>query len=380
MDVAWIDSTDRLSAWLSTLSPGPLDRLAVDTEADSFHHYREKVCLVQLSAGDRHALVDPLAGVDLSLLSQPLSDPAIVKILHGADYDIRLLSRDFSLRLDGLYDTMIAARLLGEPAVGLQALLQKYLDVSLDKSHQRADWSKRPLSPAMREYAVADTRHLAELASRLGARLDALGRAAWMREECERLQSVRWRDRREDDPEPFLRTKGVKDLDPAALAVLREIWVWRDATAAAADRPPFRIARDEVLIAVARRPPAILDELRAVPGVPAPLSRAPWVEPFLEAVRRGAACPEGERPKRAARVVEKLPAPVVARVSILRDARDRLARDLQLDPTLLASRATLEDVATRWVDGLDPWTAPELRAWQTGLLRGALSPEAPRSA
>jgi hypothetical protein len=153
MDVAWIDSTAALLAFAEGIGGGPL---AVDTEADSFHHYREKLCLLQMSVGGRHALVDPLASIDLAVLRRPFEDASVRKILHGADYDVRLLARDFRIVLVGVTDTMIAARLLGEPALGLAALLAKYLDLCLDKAHQRADWSKRPLSDAMRAYAVEE--------------------------------------------------------------------------------------------------------------------------------------------------------------------------------------------------------------------------------
>src|SRR5262245_9489536 len=248
MDAAWIDTTEGLTEFARDVGSGPL---AVDTEADSFHHYREKVCLVQLSASGRNALVDPLSSVDLRSLKPLLEDRSVPKLLHGADYDIRLLTRDYGLAISGVFDTMVAARLLGEEALGLAALLAKHLGVVLDKSHQRADWSKRPLPEAMRSYAVLDTCHLEALALILRERLEGQGRRAWMREECERLEAVRWRDRRDDDPEGYRRTKGAAKLDRAGLAVLREAWLWRDALARQRDRPLFKILRDETLLAIA---------------------------------------------------------------------------------------------------------------------------------
>ena len=370
MDVTWIESTDHLSRWSESIGRGPL---AVDTEADSFHHYREKVCLVQLSASGRHALVDPLASVDLSSLKQPFEDRAIRKILHGADYDIRLVSRDFGLLVFGLFDTMIAARLLGEEAVGLAALLLKYLGVQLDKAHQRADWSRRPLSDSMREYAVLDTCHLEALASILGERLESLGRMAWLREECERLEGVRWRDRRDDDPEPYRRTKGARSLDRAGLAVLRELWSWRDAIARQRDRPLFKILRDETLLALAATPPATVGDLTRIAGFPDHLVRSPSAHALIEAARRGVACPENDRPDVRVETRERLLPAVSARIAFIRQKRDALATALAIDPSVLASGKVVEGIAKRWEAGDDPWDSVELRHWQTALMRPALA-------
>jgi ribonuclease D len=371
MDGVWIESTEGLAAWVAGIGGGPL---AVDTEADSFHHYREKVCLVQLSAGESHALVDPLSGLDLGALRPPLADGAIRKILHGADYDIRLLSRDHGLSIAGLTDTMIAARLTGEPGLGLAALLAKHLGVTLNKAHQRADWSRRPLPAALRDYAVADTRHLAALAAILEARLAALGRTAWMREECERLESVRWRDRRDDDPEPFRRVRGARSLDPIGLAVLRELWGWRDATARKRDRPHFRVLHDETLLALAKSPPAAIGDLARTPGFPDSLVRSPSANDVIAAVGRGLTCPESLRPQPRVEIRERLEPAVESRIALIKQRRDELARGFALDPSVLASRGVVEELAKRWVAGEDPWQVPELRHWQAALLKPALGP------
>jgi ribonuclease D len=273
----------------------------------------------------------------------------------------------------GLGDTMIAARLLGEPALGLAALLEKHLAVVLDKAHQRADWSKRPISDAMRAYAVEDTRHLEALTSILDQRLEALGRMAWMREECARLEAVRWRDRRDDDPEPFRRTKGVRTLDRAGLAVLRELWSWRDAMARRRDKPLFRVLRDETLLALAKKPPAEISDLAGVPGFPDYLLRSPSGHDVLEAARRGVSCPEADWPEIRVETRERLQPDVETRIALIRQRRDELARTLELDPSVLASRGVVEEMAKRWVAGEDPWAVTELRQWQTGLLRPVLS-------
>lgn len=369
MDAVWIDTTEALHAWVARIGGGPL---AVDTEADSFHHYREKVCLVQLSAKDTHALVDPLASVDLEPLRAPLSDATIRKLLHGADYDIRLLSRDFDLAIAGLTDTMIAARLSGEPALGLASLLEKHLGVTLDKTHQRADWSRRPLPEPLRVYAVDDTRHLARLAEILDLRLHELGRTAWMREECERLEGVRWRERAQDDPEPFRRTKGSKGIDRPGLAVVRELWMWRDAEARRRDRPHFRVMHDETLVALAKARPTTIAELAGIAGFPGPLTRAPSAHEILTAIADGTACPESRQPELRVDVYRRLEPAVESRIAAIKKRRDEIARELALDPAVLAPRGVVEDMATRWEAGEDPWSTPELRRWQAALLRPAL--------
>ncbi len=369
MDVTWIASTPALAEWAEGIGGGPL---AVDTEADSFHHYREKLCLLQMSVGGRHALVDPLASIELSAVRRPFEDAAVRKILHGADYDVRLLARDFGIVLAGLVDTMVAARLLGEPALGLAALLAKHLDVSLDKSHQRADWSKRPLSDTMRDYAVEDTRYLEALASILEARLHALSRTEWLREECERLCAVRWRDPGPDDREPFRRLKGARGLDRRGLAVLRELWSWRDAMARKRDKAPFRILHDETLVTLARTPPSGIGDLTRVRGFPDFLVRSPSAHDLLDAARRGAACPESMMPEIRTRPAERPDPAVEARFDRIKDRRDEVARDLGVDPSVVLPRAVVLEMAKRWEAGEDPWMLADLRRWQASLLRPLL--------
>lgn len=183
----WINTTEGLERALAGAESGPL---AVDTESDSLHHYPEKVCLIQISLGDADYLVDPLSEVSLDPLAERLRDPAVLKVLHGADYDVRMLQRGFGMRFAGLYDTMIAARFAGETRFGLAALLERHFGVEMDKRFQRADWSVRPLTPDMARYATLDTHYLAGLHELLDERLGELGRREWAAEEFERLEAV----------------------------------------------------------------------------------------------------------------------------------------------------------------------------------------------
>ena len=238
-------------------------RLAVDLEAAGFHRYSDRVCLLQVSGADRHFVVDTLAVDPSDVLRGPLESPTVTVLLHGGDYDLRLLDRDLDLHPVKLFDTQIAAALLGEPSLGLAALLEKYLDVRMSKKYQRADWAQRPLPDDMLEYAASDTRHLHELADLLIERLEAVGRRSWAEEESALMETLRWNS--DDDVDPVTRVKGVRGFELREVALLREAWLWRDEVARARDRAPFRVAGDPVLLEViGERPPdvAALGRLR----------------------------------------------------------------------------------------------------------------------
>ncbi len=363
----WILDDDALDRWLAGRRG---DVVALDLEADSFHHYHEKICLVQVTAGGRDALIDPLAGVDLSRLRALLEDPTVPKVFHGGDYDLRLLDRDHGLRVRGLFDTMVAARLTGERKFGLAALLEQHFGVRLDKSHQRADWSRRPLPDAMVAYALEDTRHLAALRERLEDRLRRLGRLDWAEEEFRRVEDVRWTV--ENDPETaYLRVKGIRKQTRRAMTIVRSLHAWRDRLASARDVPAFRVAPDAVLVGIARARPATLDALRSVSGLPRPLAREPMAGELLQAVREGAAAPEVEPPQDDG-VRRRTPGVEDARFRRFKTARDRIAADLDLEPSLIAPRRALEAVAERADSGEDWEDLPDLRVWQRDLLRAAV--------
>ncbi len=248
-----IQTRAELEALVARLRREPL--LAVDTEAASFHRYHDRVYLVQISSRSETAVVDPLAVGTLAPLAEPLGDPAVEIVFHDADYDLRLLDREYGFGATHLFDTRVAAQLLNEPGVGLAALLEKYFGVKLDKRFQRADWSARPLSPAMLEYAAADTRNLPGLRDILQERLREKGRLEWAEEEFGLLTRIR--GAQADGVEPgWLRMKGAKALRGRELAVLRELWEWREATAQRADRATFRILNNEPMLAMAKQPPA----------------------------------------------------------------------------------------------------------------------------
>jgi ribonuclease D len=230
--VKLIQTEAELAALAHRLRAEPL--LAVDTEAASFHRYLDRVYLLQISSRGETAVVDPLATGGLGPIGDLLGDPAIEIIFHDADYDLRLLHREYDFTAQNLFDTRIAAQLLNEPGIGLAALLEKYLGIKLDKRFQRADWSARPLSAEMLSYAASDTRYLPQLRDILRERLLERGRLGWAQEEFALLEDIR--PAAADQAEPgWLRLKGAKALRARELAILREIWEWREGMARRAD-------------------------------------------------------------------------------------------------------------------------------------------------
>lgn len=353
-----------LDTLLGRLDTDPLAPVALDTEADSFHHYFEKVCLVQVGLGADAFLADPLSGVDLAPLFSRLQARPL--LMHGADYDLRLLFRAYGFRATSLFDTMIAAQLLGEKEIGLAALLTARVGVTLDKAHQRADWSERPLSPPMSAYAAADVVHLPALVASLTADLEARGRLAWHAEECARLAQTAFPLGRAVDPENDWRIKGSNGLGDQERAFLRALWEAREARARSLDRPPFRVLTNEKLLAAA--PLAARGERD--PGKLFPSPR-PLPEAFARALRAAleaaSALSAADWPR--ARRGERTDAdPALEReVEALKKVRDARAHALGLDPGVLASKASLTFAAR--VKRARGALTPELLVTEAGLSR-----------
>jgi ribonuclease D len=381
-EIVFVTSDDRMEAVVSRIGSGPL---ALDVEADSLHHYHEKVCLIQLGFAGTVALVDTLAAFDPAPLARVLADTSIRKVIHGADYDLRILHRDFGFEVAGLFDTVVAARLTGARAFGLSALVEARLGVKLSKAHQRADWSRRPLSPEMIEYAAQDVRYLLPLAEQLERDLGAMGRLDWAREEFRRLEAVRWTAPARD-PLAFRGMKGASDLDGRGLAVLRELHRLREEEASRRDVPPFRRGRDELLVEVSREQPrseAELAGLRAGSALCRQLSTARvWA-----AIETAGSLAEGDLPPRVWAALEPAgspgggPLPPRGRrprkprdhafesdLHSLLARRDVLARSLDLEPSVLAPRGLLDALLRRSLSGEPLDTTPGLRGWQANLL------------
>jgi len=355
------------------------DEIAIDTEADSFFHYKERVCLIQVSAGDRDWLVDPLAGFDLTGLGEVLADPDRVKVFHDGEYDVLLLKRDHGWSFANLFDTRVAEAALGCKTPGLAAVLLERFGVELDKSLQRSDWSRRPLSAKQIDYARLDTRYLVPLMHEVLPELRERDRLRMVEGECRRLEALESPER-EFEPNEFLRLKGARALSRQQMTCLRELFCMRDELARDRDLPPFKTPPNAILIETAR----------ALPGSPRQLSRVQGLSPklaqrfgtkLLAAVARGRKeGPLSEVPRLPPRdgtgELDELDFELHERLKSWR--RDRAAAD-DLDGSLILNRKTLielarvrprdEDALGR-VDGIQPWQVQEFGAALLDLVQG----------
>jgi ribonuclease D len=364
----WIADQQALDAALAQVARA--GEFAIDTEADSLHSYFDKVCLIQITAAGEDFIIDPLAQIDLAPLGPLLADPGIRKVLHGADYDLRILNRDFGFELNNLTDTMICAQLLGYDAIGLAALLQRHFGMAVDKSHQRADWAKRPLGPELLAYAATDTHHLIELAALLQRELEALGRWEWALEEFERLASIRFTP--STDEESWRKVKGCSRLERRPLAAVKRLHGWRDRVARELDRPPFKVLNNEAIIEIATQLPRSAEALGRIKGLASWHIRK-WGGELLSITEEVAGLPEDALPEKVAakpwlrdREQERV-------IEALKRVRDRIASDLRIDASILAPKHVLgsvADLAPSRAEDLD--SIPAMRHWQKALLGAPL--------
>ena len=330
-------------------------RVGVDTEADSLHCYREKLCLLQISLPEGDFLVDPLAKNDLSPLITALAQKEIV--LHGADYDLRMLRRGLDFRPTQVFDTMIAARLLGLREFSYAALVEKYFGTQLTKGSQKANWAQRPLSRQMERYARNDTHYLLPLTEQLERELIAHGRLEWFHQSCARAITAAAIDRERDIDEAW-RIRGAGLVRGRAAAVLRAIWNWRDCEAERADRPPFHILRNEQLIEAAEAAAnGKFPRFRHLSG-----RRAASLSSAVQAALN---LPEAEWPKPLPRRGERPTREMERAADHMRQHRDKAARELGIEPSFIAPRATIDAIAA---DGSR--AGQLLVAWQRKLLGG----------
>lgn len=329
--------------------------VALDTEASSFHRFKERVCLIQLSTRTRTWLVDPIAINDLGAINALMTDKKVEIVIHDADYDLRLLKRQSGIHAVRVWDTMVAAELVHEPNLGLAALLKKYMGVELDKKFQKADWSMRPLKPAMLEYAAKDTAHLLELRDHLAAQLKAKDREAWAAEEFTLLVDIPFNTEENEEP-GFLRVKGAKLLKPAQLAILRELHTWRETLAERLDRAPFMVLGNETMLDLCKLPPGTKKELAARKGVGDTNAQRNG-DAILKAIERGRAVPKEDWPRVPKPLRYDRDADFEDRVRRLRAAREVKMKEFDLPPGIICNNNMLAEIARK-----QPRTAEELKA------------------
>lgn len=360
----YLDTPNTVDKFLASIAATPI--VALDTEGASFHRFVDRIYLLQLSTRDETAIIDPLPIGAPDGLGRLLEAPSVEIVFHDADYDLRLLYQDYGWHVRNIFDTRVAAQLLGIKSFGLAALLERYFGVKLDKKFQRADWSMRPLSQGMLDYAAQDTIHLLELRDRLHHDLDRAGRLDWAREEFALLEGTRWAD--EDPDAGFLRIKGARDLARRELAILRELVPWRDDIARGLDRATFRVLGNDQLLEIAKRRPTSRDELASIKGMPRGLLEARAAE-MIAAVQRGLAVPEADLPRFPKSPRWERDPDFDARVATLKTVRDEAAARLDLDPGVLCARDRLEAVARKNPKSIEELeSVSELRKWQRAVL------------
>lgn len=356
-----ITGQEALSNGIAGLSASSI--IALDTEASSFHRYREQVCLVQLSTRDRTWLIDPLALPDLTSLGALLADKAMEVVIHDADYDLRILAKYHGIRVENVFDTLVAAELLNEPEIGLASLLLKYQGIKVDKRFQKADWSKRPLPPDMLSYAAGDTSHLIALRDVLKEKLIAKDRWAWAEEEFSLLTDAPFNLPADDEP-GFLKLKNAKVLKAHQLAILREVHGLRERIAEQMDRAPFMVIGNEALIGLAIEPPASVKDFSHRKGVGERLAQRHGRE-FIAAVKRGQELPKEQWPhvprgKRWPRDPD-----YDDRVKRLKLVRDKLTTEHDLRLGIVASNQMLSEIARSLPGDIDALAAlPGIRRYQ----------------
>jgi ribonuclease D len=338
----WIETLPRLEEAIRILGQAKI--IGVDLEADSMYHYFEKVCLLQISTESTSYIMDPLALRDLSALRPLFSNPRIRKVFHGADYDIRSLYRNFQITVANLFDTQSACKFLGLRETGLEALLRSRFHVELNKKYQRADWSQRPLSPEMVEYAAMDGRYLIPLARMLEKELAEKNRLAWVEEECLLLSKVRFLP--PNHAPLYLKVKGAFRLDPRSLAVLAALLEFRETQAQELDLPPARVLRNELLLELAVKKPLSLEELEKGEI----LSRGQsgrYGTCLLQEIHRALALPKEDLPVYPREARPDLSTSVRKRVKALKAWREMRAKHLGLEPGILMNNGLINALALK---------------------------------
>jgi len=337
----WIDAPQTFRALVEELHTHT--RLAVDTESNSLHAYRERICLIQISTTHSDYLLDPLAIGDLSPLQPILANPRIEKIFHAAEYDLICLRRDFGWQATCIFDTMIAARTLGWTQLGLGSLLETHFGVKADKRHQRANWGARPLTPDQLAYAQLDTHHLIPLRDRLSEELKSKNCHDEAQEEFARLSQIIGSNHFElpaFDPENFWRISGARDLTPRQAAILRQLFIYRDSAARQMNRPPFKVMNDNVLLALAQAEPKTLDDVKKTEGVSGSIRR--YAPVLLEAVDRGRHAPLCHPPRN-----ERESEEIVERYETLRKWRKKKAQTRGVEADVIIPRDVMWSLARR---------------------------------
>jgi len=372
--IQYVDQNDVMDKLLAQMEKAEV--VYLDLEADSMHHYFAKICLIQILVNDHCFLVDPLSGISLDTFLKKLSKKLLV--LHGADYDLRMLFQLNGFRPQNIFDTMLAAQLLGKPGFGLAALVQTYFGITMRKDQQKADWSIRPLSPEMLEYGAQDTFFLPGLFENLTAELEAKNRLSWHQESCVELIKATAKSK-EIDQENTWRIDGSAKLYPRQLAILQALWKFRDERAQSLDLPAYRILPSDLLLRFALAIPAE-GKPEKIPTLPSRLDHE-FRQEFLDTFEIALTLPSTSWPQPFKPTKKMGPSPNANILTHLKTIRDEIAQKLELDPSLLATKLTLTNVALTGANSRTKVSAAaKWMKWQEDLLLEAwLAPQNPKA-
>lgn len=328
---------------------------AIDTEADSLHRYKESLCLIQLSAGGENVLIDPLAINDMNPFAEYLCSCEVW--MHGADYDMTMIRREYGKLPPVVWDTQIGARLLGLRKFGLSDLVEHWFGVTLLKTSQKADWGKRPMTPTMLEYAINDVVYLLPMGECIVEELIDKGRYDWFVQSCEAARKKILE--RDENREELWRINGSGRLSPRGLAYLRALWNWRDAEAASWDKPSFMVVNNKQMIEWADQ----LSQDQTI-ALPRHLQRPERLRRYEKAIAAAAALADDDLPEKIRPPRRKKDAAFERAVDAIIQKRDVAASALNIDPSLLIARSVAESIAageTEIPDCLLPWQIEQLQ-------------------
>ena len=338
------------------------ESIALDIEGDSMFHYQEKVCLIQMVANDQTVVIDPLKISDISPIKPLLENPKVEKVIHGADYDVRSMYRDFGISIINLFDTQLASMYMGWTETSLEAVVGRHFGVELDKKYQKKNWSRRPLPEKMVAYAASDVAYLIPLSKYLTKELKKKGRLEWVAEECRLLSGVR--PPKNNDGPMFLKFKGAGRLEPRQLGTLEALLQMRNAIARQKDRPLFKIIGNMALKKIAVSPPTDLKRLKAGKAL-SDKQFEMYGKAVMEAVRNARRIPDAQLPTYPRQRSPRVPRQVPARVKSLRAWRDKTAEKFNLDSALLLNRALIKAIAVENPDTREQLEKVEgIHKWQ----------------
>lgn len=371
----YVDSPGALADWIEHLKSA--DSIAVDTQSDSFHHYQEKVCLIQMTTMGRDAVIDPLELGDIEPLAEIFADPTKPTIFHDADYDLRALKRDFGFEITGLIDTMLASRLLGKRKFGLAFILEERFGFVAEKQYQRSNWAHRPLSEGQLHYARSHTHYLPQIADELRRALEEMGRWNWVLEDSARLLKMVGEPTArgtEIDPDGFWRVKGLRGLSSLEVGRVKVLYLVREQIAQRLDRPPFKVFNDNVIIDIVKNPPGEMSDFSPRPGLQQS-GVVDFGEEILSALKeaksiKNAPPPGVRRRRRSSRFQDPK---AKQRYQDLRELRGELAEDLGIEPDVLANNAVLEEFARKPPSAVEDLAQHEkLAGWRIPIMAEAI--------